>query len=130
MQKINYKEMYPVYVAEIVKAEAKIDNVDEICRFFIDKVNAHPFAKRIGVFDHYAHTADIEGGETAENIKGAKNVLFCFGKKLPDPKMLAVRPRSLGVCETDSHFVISFLEAPNQALTEIMVSWVDDFIGQ
>ncbi|MCK5851293.1 MAG: hypothetical protein KAH23_10290, partial [Kiritimatiellae bacterium] len=69
------------------------------------------------------------GGEMAENITAAKNVLFCFGKKLPDPKMLSVRPRSIGVCETKSHYVISFLEAPNPMLTEIMISWVAEMAG-
>ena len=126
MEKINYKEIYPVYIKEIIKGELKINSVEEICHFFIDKINAHSFAKNIGIFDHYSHTKEIEGGEIAENIKDAQNVLFCFGKKLPDPKMLSVRPRSIGVCETDTHFVISFLEAPNPALTEIMVLWVKE----
>lgn len=126
MEKINYKDIYPVYVKEILKDELKINSVEEICHFFIDKINAHSFAKNIGIFDHYSHTKEIEGGEIAENIKDAQNVLFCFGKKLPDPKMLSVRPRSIGVCETDTHFVISFLEAPNPALTEIMVLWVKE----
>lgn len=126
MEKINYKDIYPVYVQEILKDELKINSVNEICHFFIDKINAHSFAKNLGVFDHYTHTEDIEGGEMAENIKDAQNVLFCFGKKLPDPKMLSVRPRSIGICETDTHFVISFIEAPNPALTEIMVLWVKE----
>jgi hypothetical protein len=120
----------PVRVKEIAKEETKINNVDEICQFFINKINAHAFAKYIGIFNHYAHTKGIEGGEIAKNIKDAKNVVFCFGKKLPDPKMLAVRPRSIGVCETNSHFVISFMEAPNPALTELMVSWVEEMLNQ
>ena len=129
MEKINYKDIYPVYVKEILKDELKINSVNEICHFFIDKINAHSFAKNLGVFDHYAHTKEIEGGEMAENIKDAQNVLFCFGKKLPDPKMLSVRPRSIGICETDTHFVISFIEAPNPALTEIMVLWVKEMVN-
>jgi uncharacterized protein DUF6858 len=130
MEKINYKEMYPVYVQEIAIEDLKIENMDEICQFFINEVNTHPFAKYIGVFDHYTHTENIDAGEMATNIKNAKNVLFCFGKKLPDPKMLSVRPRSIGICETDLHYVISFLEAPNAALTDIMVSWVKEMVHQ
>ena len=64
------------------------------------------------------------------HIKDAKNIVFCFGAKLPDPKMLAVRPRSIGVCETDTHFVISFMEAPNLALTKIMIDWVEELFNQ
>ena len=129
MEKINYKEMYPIYAREISKEDLAFDGVDAVCRCFIDKINSHTFARNIGVFDHYAHTKSIEGGEMAENITAAKNVLFCFGKKLPDPKMLSVRPRSIGVCETKSHYVISFLEAPNPMLTEIMISWVAEMAG-
>ena len=129
MEKLNYKDMYPIYESEISKEDLAFDGVDAVCRFFLDKINAHGFAAYIGMFDHYAHTESLEGGEMAENIKAAKNVLFCFGKKLPDPKMLSVRPRSIGVCETDSHYVISFLEAPNPVLTEIMISWVDEMAG-
>ena len=126
MKKINYKDMYPVYVKEIALEETKINNVGEICRFFVDKINAHPFANYIGIFDHYAHTKNIEGGEIAENILEAKDFLFCFGKKLLDSKVLAVRPRSIGICKTNSHFVISFLEPPNPALIETMTSWIND----
>ena len=128
MKKINFKEMYPVYVKEILKEEINCNNFDEISTFFINKISDHSFATYIGIFNHYAHTDSIENGEIADNIKNAKNVIFCFGKKLPDPKILSVRPRSIGICETDSHFVISFLEAPNPALTKTMISWVDDFV--
>lgn len=130
MKKINYQEMYPVYVKEVAKADSNLDNVDAMCQFFIDKVNTHPIAKYIGLFDHYAHTKNLEAGEIAEHIKDAKNIVFCFGAKLPDPKMLAVRPRSIGVCETDTHFVISFMEAPNLALTKIMIDWVEELFNQ
>ncbi|MEA2011813.1 MAG: hypothetical protein U9O87_01820 [Verrucomicrobiota bacterium] len=49
---------------------------------------------------------------------------------MPDPKILSVRPRSIGVCETDSSYVFSFLEAPNSVLTKIMVGWVNEFVDQ
>ncbi len=130
MRRINYKEMYPVYVQEVAKEETTIANVDEICQFLINKINTHTFAKYIGIFNHYSHTENIEGGEMAKNIKAAKNILFCFGKKLPDPKMLAVRPRSIGICETNSHFIISFLEAPNPPLTKIMILWLEEMLNQ
>ena len=128
MKKINYKNIYPVYTKEISKENIIIDNVDDICKFFIDKINSHPFATYIGIFDHYGHTNNIEGNEIHENIKNAKNVNFCFGKKLLDPKVLAVRPRSIGVCEMETHFIISFMEPPNPALIEVMILWVNELL--
>lgn len=65
----------------------------------------------IGVFDHYAHTQGI-GGEIDPDIKAAVDVIFCFGFALPNPQVLAVRPRSIGVADLGDRFVVSFLEAP------------------
>lgn len=36
------------------------------------------------------------------------------------------RPRSIGVCELDDSFAISFLEAPNPVMHQIMLDWVAD----
>jgi len=63
-------------------------------------------------------------GEVNKDIKAAKNLICCFGKVLPKPEVLAVRPRSIGVAELESAFVISFLEAPNPDANKAMESWV------
>jgi len=126
MEKCHFQEKYPVYVREYAKTEIQPQSLDDVCQYFNELIAAHPFAKYICTFDHYSHTTEIEGGIIHETIVGAKDVVFCFGKKLLDPKVLSVRPRAMGVCETESHFVISFLEAPNPALTETMIKWVRD----
>lgn len=128
MKPINYREIYQVYSKEISKADSALKSLDQICDFFINKIKNGPELKYIGNFDHYAHTKNING-EIAANIVGAVNVLFCFGKKLPEPMILAVRPRSIGVCETDTHWVISFMEAPNPELTNIMIKWTEELAG-
>lgn len=79
----------------------------------------------IGIFDHYAHTQGI-GGEIAAGIVGAVDVLFCFGFALPNPQVLAVRPRSIGVADMGDKFVASFLEAPMKPANEAMQAWVKD----
>lgn len=109
---------------ELPKNDSANKTMDDLCRYFNDKIENHPFAKYIQTFDHCVHTETIEGATIDETIIGAKVVLFCFGKKLLDSRVLAVRPRGIGICETESKFVISFLEAPNPALTETMVQWV------
>jgi len=126
MKKYNFQETYPVFVKEYSKNEMRTKTLDDICQYFYEKIEEHPVARHLHTFDHHAHTADIEGGIINDTIIGAKNVLFCFGKNLMDPKLLSVRPRSIGICETESHFVISFLEAPNPAMTQAMVEWVND----
>lgn len=89
------------------KAEAEVD----------------PTVRLISVFDHYGHTKMI-GGEIRPDILAAKNLIFCFGTKLPDPTMLAVRPRSIGIAELPDRFVISFLEAPMPEANRKMTEWV------
>ena len=126
MEKCQFQEIYPIFAKELSKEDIAIETLDELCQYFSDLIEDHPFAKYIHTFDHHQHTTNIEGRTIGEALIGAKTVIFCFGKKLLDPKMLAVRPRVIGLCETESHFVISFLEAPNPLLTETMLKWVRD----
>jgi len=130
MEKCQFKEIYPIYVKELSKNEIAVETLDDLCRYFNNQIEKHPSAKYIFTFDNYAHTSALNGGTIEKNIIGAKVVLFCFGKKLLDPKIVAVRPRAIGLCETESHFVISFLEVPNPSLTETMVKWVHDLTVQ
>lgn len=123
MKKTVLMEKYPVFTLEFEKTETACSSVDAIIGYFKAKIEADPVAAFIGIFDHYTHTKSLESGEIAPNIKDAKNIVFCFGQKLPDPKMLAVRPRSIGVAETDAGFTVTFLEAPMQPMNEKMENW-------
>jgi hypothetical protein len=124
MLKTIVLEKYPVFTMEINRDETGCKSVDAIIDYFKEKIEMDPIAAYIGVFDHYAHTSSLPEGEIAPFIKDAKNIIFCFGPKLPDPKMLAVRPRSIGVAETDEGFVITLLEAPMPAINDKMELWV------
>jgi hypothetical protein len=124
MKQITVMEKYPVFTIEISKNETTYKNVDEIIEYLKSQIEAHPVATVIGVFDHYAHTASLEVGEIADTIKNAKNLICCFGKALPKPEVLAVRPRSFGVADMGDSFVISFLEAPNPDANNAMEKWV------
>ena len=57
-------------------------------------------------------------------LKDAKNLIFCFGKQLPSSKMLAVRPRSIGVSELQNSFSIDMLQVPNEELHKLTESWI------
>jgi len=122
MKQTLLQEKYPVYVAEIDKAETSRQSVDEIVSYLKEKIAANPRVQFIGVFDHYAHTKRIEG-EINPDIKAAVDVIFCFGFALPNPQVLAVRPRSIGVADMGSKFVVSFMEAPMKPANEAMEAW-------
>lgn len=116
-------EKYPIYILELGKEETSCRSVDDIIAYYGQKIDAHPVAACIGVFDHYSHTSTLPEGEINQDIIGAKNIVFCFGKEILNPTVMAIRPRSIGVAELGSKFIISFLEAPNPAANEAMETW-------
>jgi len=126
IQQIQFQGKFPIRNREYSKNEIRFNTLGELCQYFRDQIEQHPFARYIDTFDHYAHTTQLNDGIIADNILGAKNVIFCFGKKLTDPRVLSVRPRSIGICETKSQFVISFLETPNPTVTKTMEQWICD----
>ena len=128
MKQITVMEKYPVFTIEINKNETSYKSVDEILAYFKSQIEAHPIATYIGEFDHYSHTKSLEVGEISDDIKDAKNLICCFGKMLPKPEVLAVRPRAIGVAEMADSFVISFLEAPNPDANAAMESWAKGIV--
>ncbi len=123
MTKTIFMEKYPVFSLEIAKQETTFHNVNEIIAYLKDLIQTHPIATFISIFDHYAHTSFMEDGIINPEIKDAQNLIFCFGKQLPSTKILAVRPRSIGVSELVDSFVIDFLEVPNEQLHTTVENW-------
>lgn len=122
MRQVTLMEKYPVFVLEVAKAETSFASVDQIVEHLKSCIAGNDRVAFISVFDHLEHTRRI-GGEIAPDIVAAKNVVFCFGFALPNPTVMAVRPRSIGVCDTGAAFVISFLEAPMKPANEAMEAW-------
>ncbi|MDY0117825.1 MAG: hypothetical protein RBR59_09625 [Sulfurimonadaceae bacterium] len=127
MTKSILLDKYPIYSLEIQKIEITQDSMEKIVAYFEEKIAAHPIAKFIALFDHYAHTTSING-EINENIKDAKNIIFCFGAAIPNTKILAARPRSIAVSELENSFMIEFMQAPMDPLQAIMESWVKELV--
>lgn len=123
MKDVLLANKYPIHMLELSKDETPHASLDELLRALEARLEADPQTALIAVFDHYAHTT-LMGGEIRPDILAAKNLVFCFGAKLPDPTMLAVRPRSIGIAELPDRYVISFLEAPMPEANEKMVAWV------
>jgi len=129
MKQTMLQEKYPVYTLEFTKSETKHKDCDEIIAFLKARVDEHKVACYIAEFDHYAHTSALEEGEIEEGIIAAKNIVFCFGIKLPKPEMMAVRPRSIGAVEYEDRFIISFLEAPMPVANQAMESWAKAIVN-
>jgi hypothetical protein len=125
MKQMLLQEKYPVFVLDIFKNETHYKSAPEIINYFKEKINSHPTCRYIGEFDHYNHTKEING-EIAPEIKDCKIIIFCFGNKLPNGKITAVRPRSIGVTEYEDKFEIAFLEAPALIANEVMEKWVKE----
>lgn len=130
MKQTMLMEKYPIYTIEIGKDEITHNTMDAIMGYFQAKIEAHPIAQFIALFDHYAHTKALgDKGEMHPDILDARDIVFCFGQKLPTPQMLAIRPRSIGVAELADKFVISFLETPMPHANEAMESWTKGLVA-
>ncbi len=129
MQEKLFKEKYPIHTITIKKDECKVASVDAIISLIKENVEAHNVATYIGVFDHFTHTSSLKESEIAPQMKDAKNIMFCFGKELTNPMVLAVRPRAIGVADMGDSFVLSFLEAPNPTANEAMKKWCLNLVG-
>ncbi len=125
MKKIEFMDKYPLYVLELNKNETSFKNVEDILEYLKGRIENHKVATYIGIFDHLSHTKSLEEAVYDKNIIEAKNIIFCFGKQLPKPEVLGVRPRSIGICEYEDRFVVSFMEAPNPEGNASMIEWVE-----
>ena len=127
MQQKIFKEKYPIFSLEFTKAESKFDSVPAILDFLHAQVEADPKAVNIARFDHFSHTKSING-EIGEGIVDAQNLILCFGFQLPSADPVAVRPRSIGVTDMGDHYVVNFMEAPNEVANDTMESWVKQLV--
>lgn len=87
------------------------------------KIEAHPIATFIAIFDHYGHVKALEKGEIDESIVDSKNILFCMSGAIPNVMIAAVRPRSIAVNKLSDKFVVNFMEAPMEAPTNKIIEW-------
>jgi len=125
MEKKQFLDKYPIQSLKITKEQTTYNNVDEIINYLKNVINNHKIATYISTFEHYAHTKSIDG-KIQEDIKDAQNIIFCFGAAIPNSEILAIRPRSIGICEYENHFSINFMDAPKEELTMLMTKWVKD----
>lgn len=123
MNHVVAMERYPVFILTIQKSDCLFATLDDIVEYYRQKIEQHPIARLIGIFDHYAHTRDLAEGVIMPEIVGAKNVIFCFGMAIPQPEILALRPRSIGIADLADRFVISFLETPMPIANTAMEEW-------
>jgi hypothetical protein len=97
MKQVLLQEKFPIFKLEIDKSETEYQSAQALVDHFKQLIDEHKVTRFIGEFDHYSHTRGLDGGEIADDIIDARNVVFCFGTKLPKAEMLAVRPRSIAM---------------------------------
>jgi hypothetical protein len=123
MKQVLLKDKFPIFTLEIPKVETTFANTDAVIDYLKEKVEAHPAARFIAIFDHYDHVKS-QNGEIDASIQDSKNILFCMSGAIPNAMIAAVRPRSIAVNELNDKFVVNFMEAPMEAPTNTMIEWV------
>ena len=114
---------HPMYSMKILKSETDFSSIAQIIGYFKVKIEENPEAVFIAVFDHYAHTKQLNG-EILSEVIDAKNLLFCFGHTIKNIEILAFRPKSIAICETKDSFVLEFLETPRPEVNHWLQSWI------
>lgn len=128
MQKMLLNEKFPIFKLDFLKTETNFNSAQEIINRLIELIDNNKDVRYVGEFDHYSHTKGLQDGEIDESIVDARNVMFCFGRKLTQPEVLAVRPRSIGVAEKKDSFTVSFMEAPMVSANQTMEGWVNSLV--
>ena len=123
MKQTLLQQEYSVFALEVEKEETSFRSVKEIIDYFKTKVDRHKTAQFIATYDHMSHTRGLPEGQISEEILDAGHIIFCFGITLPNPEVMAVRPRSIGIIELPSSFYITFIEAPMPVANVVMEEW-------
>ncbi len=126
MKQTLLQERYPIFSLEIDKCETSYRSVEEIIGHLRQRIEAHRLATFIATFDHLGHTKGLAEGQVDDQILAAQNIIFCFGLAIPSPQVMAVRPRSIGVVELPSSFIITFMEAPMPLANSAMELWAHE----
>lgn len=127
LQAIEQLEL-PIFTLQLNAAECRFDSVDEIAGYLKEKIASHKAASYIATFNHLEHTRRLPEGQVAEGIDAAVNLVFCFGFTLQGPSQLATRPRSMGICQNEEGFTISFMEAPMPLVNALMEEWARSLV--
>lgn len=122
LTKSNFQGKFPIFSVDMPK-NASYRELGSLAAALKAKIGSHPVARHVADFDHHAHTKGL-GGEMPAGLRNAMNIVFCFGPKIEEARVIAVRPRSFGIAEFDNHFTISFMEAPSDKATDTMKEWV------
>ncbi len=123
-------ESFPHYLLEIDKGETSFRTASEILDYLKQCIDGNEVARYIATYDHFEHTRALPNGQIANDILDAKCIVFCFGITLPDPRVMAFRPRSIGVAETLKSFVVTFVEAPMPVANLAIENWVMSLANQ
>jgi len=120
-------DTHPMYAMTILKSEMALNTLPEIIDYFKEKVEENPEAVFITVFDHYAHTKELNG-QIMEGLLNAQNFIFCFGHTIKNIDILAFRPKSIAIAETEESFTFEFLETPRPEVNAWMTSWIKGLV--
>jgi hypothetical protein len=116
-----------MYAMTILKSEMTLNTLPEIIDYFKEKIEENPEAVFITVFDHYAHTKELNG-QIMEGLLNAQNLIFCFGHTIKNVDILAFRPKSIAMAETEESFTFEFLETPRPEVNAWMTSWIKGLV--
>ena len=127
MEQKTIMENYSVEYYNIPKTKLPNPTIESVIELLKERIDKDPVATFITIFDHFVHTQK-GGGEINKEIKDAKNIVFCFGRAIPNPLVVGLRPRSFGIVDLGEKIQINFMTAPKADTNKKMQSWVTSLV--
>ena len=124
MQQALLRDDDPVCTLELEKSKTRHADMDALLAALKARVDAHPAAAYIATLDHESNPGGRAGQNVAADYVASKLMVFSSEVDMPNPGVLVVRPRTVGVTEFADRFVINFVVAPASVGTDPMEDWV------
>lgn len=124
MQQALLREDDPVCTIELEKSKMRHANMDALLAALKARVDAHPTAAYIATVDQESNLDARARQNAAVDYVASKLMVFSFEVDMPNPGVLVVRPRTVGVTEFADRFVINFIVVPTSMANDPMEDWV------
>jgi len=129
MQRSVSHEKLAICTVEVAKSETRLRSLDEIVDYLRACIEAEPLARSSPSSTLRAHALAAERRHRRGHPRRQEPGVL-LRHHAAGPAGPGARPRSIGVCELDDRFVLTFAEAPMPVANLAMERWALSVVGR